>query len=139
MEIDDFLIKTAQHLATQRERCVNNGGSCVYENEQGNHCALGVHLPSDLCHELDANGYSAGTLFRLADKDDPPSKARRFVEAFYKIPALLLSDVQGIHDQTQSRTAADRESMMRRLSRLATEYKAERAHDAICAIEVAEF
>ena len=43
--------KVEKHLLTQNERCVDDGGDCVYRGDNGLRCAIGKIIPNRLYHK----------------------------------------------------------------------------------------
>jgi hypothetical protein len=48
MTKQEIFDKVAAHLLTQRKRCVNQTGDCVYRSDDGLKCAAGCLIPDDV-------------------------------------------------------------------------------------------
>ena len=148
MDIDTFLIKTAEHLATQRKQCAING-LCRYADNEGGHCAIGVHLSDDLCRELDREGHAARFMRDAALWEPNELTAKKLNEhrlgvQFMKdlgedLPVDVIVGAQDTHDYYNSRGKAQREAMLRDLANIAKEHGAERAVEVIPTIECPDF
>lgn len=136
MDIETFLINTADHLIHQTERCADRQGRCCYAGPGGNACAIGCHLPRELAERLDISfdgGGGWGTVVDVArqitaDTVGGASEIRQACrEAVLILPGIskmLGRDVQDIHDREPERTPRAKRDMLDRMIKLASRYGA---------------
>lgn len=65
MNRKQFVIDTAEMLLVQGSYSLSEDGvSCLYKNEQGNCCAIGLHMKAADCYDPEFEGISANYLTR---------------------------------------------------------------------------
>ena len=120
MNAQEFFEKTVLHCMRQAEPSKLTRGNkwlCAYAGENGNACAIGVHLSRELAEAADGLGRDTDIRSVLESR-----LGSVIAGVFGDVEVELLEDCQQVHDSEDGRDAAALESMWRDFRDIAAEH-----------------
>lgn len=90
---------------TATNRCTDDTGKCCYENESGDHCAVGRFLSSEglgLAQELERDEDCSAFTTLYSEYEARDKNYKLFKEGYNDLPTYFWTQIQNLHDNSRN-------------------------------------